>query len=446
MFDGTPRIYFHLSTQFHTLTDMSGRERRKWPIQIKSGGHTVRIYRVPRQKAGRTYTEFRVAYYAENGRQFESFSDFESAERKAREVSATITRGDAKALTLSADERLVYQRAVAALSASNVALDVAAREYGHAKQILKGGSVLDAARHFASTHADMQENGVAEVVEEFIALREKRTSRGKPASEAYMHDLEVRLRPLGDAFAVPIHTVTPRQIEEYVDSLEPGPRSRHNLLTTIRTLFNFAQARRYFPRDVNPMEGIELAFVHEGEIGVFTAEEMRRLICAAQSHFPDLLPFLVIGGFAGLRSAEIGRLDWANVREEYLEVTAAKAKTRSRRLVPIQPNLAAWLERLRKDSGRVVDLETIAHGFGTLTAATEIKGTAKKPGKPVKWQPNGLRHSFITYRLALTKNENLVATEAGNSPQLIHHHYRELATDDQAKEWFAIEPEKENRR
>jgi hypothetical protein len=33
-----------------------------------------------------------------------------------------------------------------------------------------------------------------------------------------------------------------------------------------------------------------------------------------------------------------------------------------------------------------------------------------------------------------------VALEAGNSPQMIFRHYRELATPDQAKTWFAIVP------
>ena len=64
-----------------------------------------------------------------------------------------------------------------------------------------------------------------------------------------------------------------------------------------------------------------------------------------------MVPFLAIGAFAGLRSAEIQRLDWADLKESFIEVTAGNAKTRSRRLVPIQPNLAKWLAIYRQDSG-----------------------------------------------------------------------------------------------
>jgi hypothetical protein len=58
----------------------------------------------------------------------------------------------------------------------------------------------------------------------------------------------------------------------------------------------------------------------------------------------------------------------------------------------------------------------------------------------IKWKHNALRHSFISYRLAEIQDVNRVALEAGNSPQMIFRHYRELATPEQARSWFAIAP------
>ena len=57
-----------------------------------------------------------------------------------------------------------------------------------------------------------------------------------------------------------------------------------------------------------------------------------------------------------------------------------------------------------------------------------------------KWKHNALRHSFISYRVAEVKNVAEVALEAGNSPQMIFKHYRELVRPDAAKAWFAIVP------
>jgi hypothetical protein len=60
----------------------------------------------------------------------------------------------------------------------------------------------------------------------------------------------------------------------------------------------------------------------------------------------------------------------------------------------------------------------------------------------ITWKANALRHSFITYRLAQIKDVAEVALEAGNSSTMIFRHYRELATEAEAKEWFGIVPAK----
>jgi hypothetical protein len=57
------------------------------------------------------------------------------------------------------------------------------------------------------------------------------------------------------------------------------------------------------------------------------------------------------------------------------------------------------------------------------------------------WQENGLRHSFISYRLAVLHDTARVALEAGNSPEVIFGHYRELVTPEAAKAWFDVKPE-----
>ena len=62
------------------------------------------------------------------------------------------------------------------------------------------------------------------------------------------------------------------------------------------------------------------------------------------------------------------------------------------------------------------------------------------------WKRNALRHSYISYRVADTKNVAQVALEAGNSPQMIFQHYRELVQPKEAKAWFAIEPKEAKRK
>jgi hypothetical protein len=60
--------------------------------------------------------------------------------------------------------------------------------------------------------------------------------------------------------------------------------------------------------------------------------------------------------------------------------------------------------------------------------------------KGFKWQENGLRHSFISYRLAVLNDTAKVALEAGNSEEVIFTSYREVVTPEVAKAWFAVAP------
>jgi integrase len=110
------------------------------------------------------------------------------------------------------------------------------------------------------------------------------------------------------------------------------------------------------------------------------------------------MPFVAIGAFAGLRSAEIVRLEWQEIRftQNVIEIKASKAKTASRRLVPILPVLAEWLSSVRKESGRV--LVGVKDEFALATQFKRaVDAIADENGKPlVKIFHNGLRHSFIT--------------------------------------------------
>ena len=55
---------------------------------------------------------------------------------------------------------------------------------------------------------------------------------------------------------------------------------------------------------------------------------------------------------------------------------------------------------------------------------------------------NGLRHAFCTYHFALYSNDSLTAAQAGNSPAIIHAHYKGLVTKSEAEKWFNVVPDK----
>jgi integrase len=127
-------------------------------------------------------------------------------------------------------------------------------------------------------------------------------------------------------------------------------------------------------------------------------------------------------------------LTWADVDlvGRNITVGAKKAKTASRRVVPICDNLAAWLAPYAGKQGPIWPGSHFDFYHGGQ------QDTAKAAG--VEWKSNALRHSYASYRFALTNDAGRVAGECGNSAAVVHRHYRELVKKTAAEAWFAVKP------
>jgi len=313
-------------------------------------------------------------------------------------------------------------------------------DYRLAKQKLEpfGVSLLTAVEEWISgrgksTH--LVTKTVAEVIQEFLTSKQV-----EGVSFFHLEDRKYRLNRFAETFAGRIDRITAHEIEVWLNGLGVSARTRNNYRSGVLQLFRYARAKRYLPRnEPTVVEDVAAANSNEGEIQIYTPNELKLLL----SNAPEkLLPFFAIGAFAGLRSQEIMRLEWKDIRFEqgFIEVAAAKAKTASRRLMPLLPVLAEWLQPLRKAEGHVV-------GYTRNDVLSEARQrfckTGIKDGKKTiefEWKPNALRHSFASYRLADIKDAARVALEMGNSPSMLFRNYRELVTEEQSKEWFSIFP------
>lgn len=163
-------------------------------------------------------------------------------------------------------------------------------------------------------------------------------------------------------------------------------------------------------------------------VDVFTVDDAAEWLCCVAAHAPTCLAGWSLAMFAGLRRAEVERLDWSEVRLErgYVEITAGKSKTRTRRLVTIQPNLALILEPLALPAGRVFPLSPKRAEAWAFSAY----------GRPVP--KNAARHSFVSYHLALTSDLALTEMEAGHDRKVLFQHYRELVTAEDAAGYFSL--------
>ena len=107
----------------------------------------------------------------------------------------------------------------------------------------------------------------------------------------------------------------------------------------------FGHAARLRILDSNPVLHTAEPRFPENQPEIFTVDQLQSLLEAANRAAPDVVPMLAIGAFAGVRDAEIKRLDWheINLVPGHIENKSAKARSARRRIIPIQPNLAAWL-------------------------------------------------------------------------------------------------------
>jgi integrase len=400
-------------------------KRQRFPIVVKRGSCAVKIYR-DRKPSG---TYYRVAYHIGGKRHRLHHNDLEKAIAEAEAKAGQLSRGDIDAVQLTGRDHLVYGRALEAIREHALPLDTAALEYSEARKLLDGVSLIDAARFYSRHHGrGITRKPVADAVDAMIAAK-----RAKGVSAVYLADLIYRLGAFREAFHCDVNALTPDDVKAFFESRLAGlsPRSHNNFLQTVRTFLRFAQNHGWLSKEVDLLARVEKRSEKPTPVEIFTPAQLATLLKNASLEFASCL---ALGAFAGLRAEEILRLDWADVerRPGFIEVAAHKAKTATRRIVPLSDNLARWLSIAPRNAARVWprSKDCFFHAMRDLAA-----------GAKIKWKQNALRHSFISYRLAETQDVNRVALEAGNSPQMIFRHYRELATPDQARSWFAIAPE-----
>ena len=386
----------------------------------KFGSAVVPIYRSTSE--GRT--RFTISYHRDGKRLRQVFSKLDAAKKEARLVAQRIQAGQQHVTDLKPHERDAYVTASQLLEEFDMPLVAAVQEYIRARKVLGEMPLVAAVEEFTRRSKGIKLGvKVGEVVEELIEAKKQ-----DGLSARYILQLQSNLRRFAGVFDLPITHVQRDQIDDWLRARDLKPRSRNSLLTTVRVLFSFARKRSYLPaNEPTEAEAVDKVKAADVDTAIFSPDEFRRILHAAPPH---LIPILAIGGFAGMRKAEMNRLSWdaVNLERRIIEVRAGQAKTASRRIIPISDNLTAWLEPLPRSGPMVPDEDY----------HRQVTALARKIGQ--EWANNVLRHSFISYRIAKVKSAEQVALEAGNSPAIIFKHYRELATEDQADEWFGILP------
>lgn len=223
-----------------------------------------------------------------------------------------------------------------------------------------------------------------------------------------------------------------------VDTIGGAGRSQNNHLTTLRAMSRWARDvgtgdKKFLPAGKTAAEEVVSASEIHAEHPIYSPEQFVRLLAASCL---EMVPFLVLGQFAGIRAAERTRLKWRDWRQDAdnkLVLQRDITKTGRRRIVDVLPCLTAWLETL---AGAPEELMVSCDPYRRFA---EIAKRAAVPSLT-----NALRAGYASYHLELFDNAALTAKNDGHSVTELETTYKSISgvTKKTAAEMFAVTPAK----
>jgi integrase len=356
-------------------------------------------------------------------------------------MAFAILKDDASAAGIDSQDRRIYISARDSLAPLGLDVDRGARILVDAAKSAGGiDRVLEACRWFNRAQPNLRSLSTSEVVARFL-----RKLRADGASDIYISKMEDDLEKFVGRFPGMIGDYQAHEIDDWLLSLGIGMRRRRNFLTKLRTAFNFARDNGALPESFRTeVEKIKLPPIKRRAPAIYTPQEFRLILLqcyrtadrrSGRLDYSEFIPALTIGAFAGLRWAEIQRLDWQrDVHFDHGIIDVGDENKTGHRQVPILPNLAAWLRPWQGSLGKVCPFgrpDNIIHRLG------------KRAGLPVgaRRYANALRHSYVSYRMAITKNAPVVSEECGHSIAELKKSYLRRQLEPAAVAWFEFAPD-----
>jgi integrase len=280
---------------------------------------------------------------------------------------------------------------------------------------------------------------VEELCKAFVLYREgKRLDQSTLSEDRY---ISKRLREhLGGHMA---HELGVAEIRSFLDTAKTSGSLAHKLYKVGSLIFAYGKEQRVLV--LNPFDEIDRPQVAYTIPEILEPAKFKRLLLAAEQEVPELIPFLAMAGFAGIRRSELVReyagdqvLRWEDiswqkrlitVRHEVAKQTPRKMG--NRRFIPMETALLHWLGPYRKEEGLLIPMVDSA-----LRCRMKRLRLASKVNPP----NNALRHSYASYWLARSSKEGLgeLSKRMGNSEAVCKRHYLETLTREEGKSWFAL--------
>jgi len=133
--------------------------------------------------------------------------------------------------------------------------------------------------------------------------------------------------------------------------------------------------------------------------------------------------------FAGIRVAEIGRLQWSDINLDQMQISVIRrsAKTKRGRSISITPVLKSWLVN--------VDQTQPFIGVAPRRLLEQFK---KELGFPLS--QNAMRHTFATYWQSHNRDAARLSANLGNSEAVASQSYVRMVSKADAEQFWSLYP------
>jgi integrase len=293
-------------------------------------------------------------------------------------------------------------------------------------------SLTDVVTFYLSNIENRSDRKLADVVTEFLEEKQ-RVGRSVQYDKSMRYALHHFLDHVGQDR--PLAEITRQIVSDYVyvTHKHVGPVTKRNLLINISVLLNFAVKRDYLSE--NPVSKIDRPSVQFAKPKVIVPSDFEILLrtCLDRGWNERLLLFVLVG-FCGIRVEEASKLTWGNLnlKRGVVEVPHTIAKKASFRNNPIPPNAMEWFRKVedKRRTGPIIG----PNWKNLLRSAVRISG--------IKYEKNGVRHSFCSYALASgwTLADVVACMGHGGNPTMVFSHYRNVVSEEDGKKWFSIVP------
>ena len=222
-----------------------------------------------------------------------------------------------------------------------------------------------------------------------------------------------------------LDAITGEKVQAWLDGRQYGPKRFNRALADLNTLRKWAEVQGYSVGRRDPFAKIERRLIDQGDVSILTVPQAADYLQQAV-RVPECGPVTALVLCCGLRVSEAlqTRPQDIDLDDGIVTVRGQAAKLRARRICNLQPMALKWLAQAL-DNG------------GLLPLSQSVYDKARRANLPAI-PANSLRHSFCSYHLAHFKNIGLTAEEAGNSPEMLAKHYKELVRPKAAAKFWAM--------